>query len=69
MKKSSLLRVTYAQAVHGREEEKRVLSVLKEHRTIMGTEIMEFEKRVAKINSKKFGTINSKSKRKGKQYK
>ena len=46
MNKNSL-RVSYASAVHDQEETKRVLAVLNEHRTIMGREIEEFEKRVA----------------------
>ena len=37
------LRVSYAQAVHDNAETKKVLSVLKEHRTIIGKETEEFE--------------------------
>lgn len=55
--KTNSLRIPYALALHGREEERRVLSVLREHRTIMGREIDEFEKRVAKLFGKKYGIM------------
>ncbi len=51
------LRISHALAVHNKEEEKRVLRVLREHRTIMGRETEEFEKRVAKIFGKKYGIM------------
>lgn len=51
------LRISHALAVHGKEEELRVLKVLREHRTIMGREVEEFEKRVAKIFKKKYGVM------------
>lgn len=57
MKKNKGLRVTYAQAVHGQEEERRVLAVLTEHRTIIGKETSEFERRVAKKFGKKYGVM------------
>lgn len=57
MKKINDLRVTYAQAVHGEEEEKRVLNILREHKTIMGKEVSEFERRVAKKFGKKYGVM------------
>lgn len=57
MKKSDNLRVSYAQAVHGKEEEKKVLSVLREHRTIIGREILEFQKRVSKKFGKEYGIM------------
>lgn len=50
-------RVTYAQAVHGEEEEQRVLKVLREHRTLIGKETTKFEKRVAKKFGKKYGVM------------
>jgi len=56
-KKSSLLRVPYGQAVHGDEEKKRVVQVLDEHRTIMGKEIQQFEKSIAKMYAKKYGVM------------
>src|SRR3989344_5801528 len=56
-KKSSLLRVPYGQAVHGDEEKKRVVQVLDEHRTIMGKEIQQFEKSIAKMYAKKYGVL------------
>lgn len=58
-KKSTPLRISHALAVHGKEEEERVLRVLREHRTIMGRETAEFEKRVAKIFTKKYGIMTN----------
>ena len=57
MKKTNSLRVTYAQAVHGIEEEQKILSVLREKRTIIGKETAEFERRIAKKFGKKFGIM------------
>jgi len=59
MKKKGIegLRVNYAQAVHDEAEEKRVLAVIKEQRTIMGRETEEFEKRTAKYFGHKFGIM------------
>src|SRR3989304_8258777 len=58
--KDNNLRVSYAQAVHGDEEIQNILSVLNEHRTILGEETKLFEKRVAKIFGKKYGVaVNS----------
>lgn len=54
---SPSLRIPYGQAVHDNEETKRVVKVLDEHRTIMGPEIEEFERRVAKLFGKKFGIM------------
>lgn len=51
------LRVTYAQAVHDEEEEQKILTVLREHRTIIGKETTEFEKRVVKKFGKKYGVM------------
>src|SRR3990167_7601647 len=59
MKKKSI-RVPYGQAVHDKEEEKRVLKVLKEKRTILGKETARFEKKIAKLYTKKYGVaVNS----------
>lgn len=55
--KSISLRVSHALAIHGKSEEERILKVLREHRTIMGREVEEFEKRVAKIFGKKYGIM------------
>jgi len=60
MSKSSFdpsLRVPYGQAVHDEKETARVVKVLNEHRTIMGPEIEEFERRVAKSFDKKYGIM------------
>ncbi len=51
------LRVSYAQAVHGSEEEKKVLNVLKTHQTILGKETEQFEKSVASLYSKRYGVM------------
>ncbi len=51
------LRVSYAQAVHGSEEEKKVVNVLKTHQTILGKETERFEKSIARLYSKKFGIM------------
>lgn len=51
------LRVPYALAVHGKDEEKRVLKVLKEHRTNLGKETHEFEERVPKYFGKRHGVM------------
>ena len=55
--KTPALRVPYALAVHDKDEEKRVLGVLREHRTIIGRETKEFEKSIAKLFGKKFGVL------------
>lgn len=57
MKKLDNLRVSYAQAVHDQKEDKRVLNVLREHRTIIGKEVAEFESRVANEFGKKYGLM------------
>src|SRR3989344_3611604 len=51
------LRVSHAQSVYGDKEINRVVRVLKEHRSIMGPEIEEFENRVAKLFGKKYGVM------------
>ena len=52
-----MLRIPYALSVHNREETKRVVKVLEEHRTNMGKETLEFEKSVAKLFGKKYGIM------------
>jgi CDP-6-deoxy-D-xylo-4-hexulose-3-dehydrase len=56
-KLNNSIRVPYALAIHGEEEEKRVLKVLREHRTNTGIEIQEFERRTAKNFGKKYGIM------------
>lgn len=56
-RKKNILRVSYAQAVHDDKELRKVVDVLREHRTIMGREIEEFEKRVASEFGKKYGIM------------
>lgn len=56
-KKIAKLRVTHAQSVYDDKELKRVVAVIKEHRTLMGREMDEFESRVAKLFGKKYGIM------------
>lgn len=51
------LRIPYALAVHDKKETKRVVKVLEEHRTNMGKETAQFEKKVAKHFGKEFGIM------------
>jgi CDP-4-dehydro-6-deoxyglucose reductase, E1 len=57
MRTNYKLRVPYGMAVHGQEEEDRVLKVLREKRTILGPETASFEKRIANIFGKKYGIM------------
>lgn len=57
MNKKTSLRVSHAQSVYDDKELDRVVRVIKEHRTIMGSETTEFEKRVAKLFGKKYGIM------------
>jgi len=50
-------RVPYALAVHDKEEEKAVLDVLRNHKTIMGKKTEEFETKVAALFGKKYGIM------------
>lgn len=51
------LRIPYALALHDDEETKRVLDVLEEHRTNLGTETREFERKVSRLFGKKYGIM------------
>ena len=51
------LRVPYALAVHGDEEEKAVLDVIRSRKTIMGEKTKEFENKVASQFGKKHGIM------------
>lgn len=55
--KKKALRVSYGQSVYDDREINRVVKVLKEQRSIMGPEIEEFERRVAKLFGKKYGVM------------
>lgn len=57
MAEDEKLRVPYALAVHGEEEEKAVLEVLRNHKTIMGEKTKNFEQKVAEIFGKKHGVM------------
>ena len=50
-------RIPYGLAVHGIEEEKAVLDVIKNHKTIMGQKVKQFESSIAQIFGKQFGTM------------
>ena len=56
-KKPQGLRVTYALAVHGKEEEEAVLKVLQEHRTNLGKDTHAFEAKVPPYFGKKYGVM------------
>ena len=51
------LRVPYGMAVHDIEEENAVLEVIKNHRTIMGDKVKQFEKEVSTLFGKKLGIM------------
>lgn len=51
------LRVPYALAVHGKEEENAVLNVLKNHKTQGGDNIRQFESSVSALFGKKHGVM------------
>jgi len=51
------MRVPYALAFHGKEEEDAVLEVLREHKTVMGPKIVNFEAEVALLFGKKYGIM------------
>lgn len=52
-----MLRVPHALSVYDDEEINAVVAVLKEHRSNMGIETQNFEKRVAKLFGKKYGVM------------
>ena len=54
---SDIGRVPYGLAVHDEEEENAVLDVIKNRQTIMGKRVIEFEKKIASLFSKKFGVM------------
>tara|TARA_Y100000590_G_scaffold432034_1_gene547562 strand:+ start:1934 stop:3139 length:1206 start_codon:yes stop_codon:yes gene_type:complete len=51
------LRVPYGLAVHGEDEENAVLEIIKNKKTIMGEKVKEFERKIADVFAKKFGTM------------
>ena len=53
---SSNIRVPYGKSVHGQEEIKAVLNVLKSS-TQMGKNVTTFEKKIAKLFNKKYGLM------------
>lgn len=56
-KNQKTLRVTYGQSVYDNKEINKVVRVLKEHRSIMGPEIEEFEERITKLFGKRYGIM------------
>lgn len=50
-------RITYAKAVHGKEELETVVEVLKGHGTMIGPKTQKFEEQVARLFGKKFGVM------------
>ncbi|MBI2031234.1 MAG: aminotransferase class I/II-fold pyridoxal phosphate-dependent enzyme [Candidatus Levybacteria bacterium] len=51
------IRIPYALAVYDEKEKKRIIKVLDEHRTNLGSETISFEKSVARLFGKKFGVM------------
>ncbi len=54
---SDIQRVPYGLAVHDHEEEKAVLEVIKNHKTIMGENVKKFECEIANLFGKSHGTM------------
>ncbi len=52
-----MLRVPYALSVYDDDEINAVVAVLKEHRSNMGTETVNFEKKISKLFGKKYGIM------------
>ena len=50
-------RVPYGLAVHDSEEEEAVLEVIKNHKTIMGNNVKEFERKVSDLFGKELGVM------------
>ncbi len=57
MSNKQVIRVSYGQSVYDDREIDRIVRVLKQHRSIMGPEIAEFERRVSKLFGKKYGIM------------
>ena len=58
MKESSNVdRVPYGLAVHDSEEEEAVLEVIKNHKTIMGNNVKEFERKISDLFGKELGVM------------
>lgn len=53
----NLLRIPYGLSVYDREEVNAVVKVLTEHRSNMGVETHEFEKKISGLYAKKFGVM------------
>ncbi len=51
------MRIPYALAVHGADERRAVVAVLRRHRTIMGPETRRFESKVAALLAKQHGVM------------
>ena len=56
MNKNKYLRVPYGLSVHGKDEIKAVVKVLKDS-TQMGKNVFKFEKKIAKLFNKKYGLM------------
>ena len=50
-------RVPYGLAVHDSEEEEAVLEVIKNHKTIMGNNVKEFERKISDLFGKELGVM------------
>ena len=51
------MRVPYGMAVHDSEEENAVLDVIRNHKTIMGEKVKQFEKDIATLFGKELGIM------------
>jgi len=58
MNKSENIRVPYGKSVHGKDEIKAVVEVLKSS-TQMGKNVYSFEKKISKLFNKKFGLMTN----------
>jgi CDP-6-deoxy-D-xylo-4-hexulose-3-dehydrase len=56
MDKNKYIRVPYGQSIHGKEEIQAVVKVLK-NSTQMGKNVLNFEKKIAKLFNKKYGLM------------
>ena len=56
-KEQDIERIPYGLAVHDEEEEKAVLDVIRNHKTIMGENVKQFEKNIAKCFGKELGIM------------
>jgi len=54
---TDIQRVPYGLAVHDHEEENAVMEIIRNHKTIMGEKVQQFENEIALLFGKKFGVM------------